>query len=76
MLSDIVNIITIVLDLLSVTYIIYQISKFRKENQEEQIRHEVRDYLELAKKVDQLVLILCTNVKEIKMSRLCEGEDK
>ncbi len=46
---------------------------FEKEESRRLIEDAV-DHSELSKKVDRLILLLCTNDERLKHSRLCEGE--
>jgi hypothetical protein len=46
---------------------------FEREDARRLIEDAV-DHSELAKKVDRLILLLCTNEEKLKHSKLCEGE--
>ncbi len=46
---------------------------FEKEESRRLIEDAV-DHSELSKKVDRLILLLCTNEERLKHSKLCEGE--
>ena len=72
----------------TIVYTIYQLRRFSIRDHRENIRREVRDYImsqefkdvlmeainqsDMNKKLSIIVLALCTNVAEIKKSKICE----
>ena len=74
--------------IVTIVYTIYQLRRLSVKDHRENIRREVRDYImsqefkdvlmeainqsDMNKKLSIIVLALCTNVAEIKKSKICE----
>ncbi len=51
-----------------------EIRLFFEREEARRLIEDAVDHSELARKVDRLILILCTNDDRLKHSKLCEGE--
>ncbi|ACB37276.1 hypothetical protein AFV9_gp42 [Betalipothrixvirus uzonense] len=90
MLFQIIYMISSLFYIVSIIYTLMRIKHINAVAKKEEIRKEVREYMqseemteiiikalnesEISKKLNAIVLVLCTHVPELKKSKLCEGD--